>query len=237
MVSEKRLENKVDVEALCDAAATGDDAKVKEIIDNGGVDINEAWNITEDDYDFGNFHDEWYTYKRNALHYAMQFNYPFIVDLLLNCERTKLDMVDGDGRSALQLGCMYNALDCVKLFLKSSGCTPDIVNMKSKDGDTALTTAAKCGNVGCVWEIVQFSGADFGGNVSNEEKLMELAREGGDIDAAIAEEENELKLNLAIMEKNYKKAVAELNEKFDKKMEEMEQKRESKGEELKECLL
>ena len=237
MVSEKRLEDKVDVEALCDAAATGDDAKVKEIIDDGGVDVNDSWMMTDDDYDFGNFHDEWYSHKRNPLHYAMQFNYPFIVNLLLDCERTKLDMVDGEGCSALQLGCMFNALDCVKLFLKHSRCTADIVNIKSTNGDTALITAAKCGNVGCLWEIAQFPDVDFGDKIDNKEIIMSLAREGGDIDAAIASDENEYKLNLAMMEKNYKKAVSDETEKFNKKMEDMEEKRESKGEELKKHLL
>jgi len=237
MVSQKRLENKVDVEALCDAAATGDDAKVKEIIDDGGVDVNDSWNMTDDDFDFGNFHDEWYSHRANALHYAMHFNYPFIVKLLLDCERTTLDIVDGEGNSALQLGCMYNSLDCVKLFLQHNRCTSDIVNIKSTNGETALITAAKCGNVGCLWEIAQFPDVDFGDKVDSKDIILSLAREGGDIDAAIASDENEFKLNLAIMEKNYKKAVTEENEKFNKKMEDMEKKRESKGEELKKYLL
>ena len=122
------------LEQLCDAAATGDDTKVQDIIAKGNVDVNGSWNPNEDDYDYGNFHDEWHSHNCTPLHYAMQFTHPSIVSILLASELTKLDVLDGDGWTPLHYACHKDNAECVKLFVSDSRCNQNIINIKSKAG-------------------------------------------------------------------------------------------------------
>jgi ankyrin repeat protein len=122
------------LEHLCDAAATGDDTAVKEIIAQGDVDVNGAWNPDEDDYEWGNFHSEWHQHNGTPLHYSMTFNHPTIVSILLASNLTKLNMLDGDGWTPLHWASHKDNVECVKLFLRDTRCNLDIVNTKSKAG-------------------------------------------------------------------------------------------------------
>eukprot|EP00091_Calanus_sinicus_P005517 TRINITY_DN15960_c0_g1_i1.p1 TRINITY_DN15960_c0_g1~~TRINITY_DN15960_c0_g1_i1.p1 ORF type:complete len:238 (-),score=36.49 TRINITY_DN15960_c0_g1_i1:438-1151(-) len=126
------LAGKMTIEHLCDAAATGDESAVKEILAHGAVDVNGAWNPDEDDYKYGNFHDEWYEHNRTPLHYAMQFNHPAVVSTLLASELTKLDVLDGEGLTPLHLACHGDNADCVKLFVRDSRCNEDMLTPRQR---------------------------------------------------------------------------------------------------------
>ena len=98
------------------------------------MDVNGSWNPDEDDNDYGNFHEEWHSHNCPPLHYAMQFNHPTIVSILLASELTKLDMLDWDGWTPLHFACHKDNAECVKLFVSDRRCNQDIINTKSKAG-------------------------------------------------------------------------------------------------------
>jgi len=221
------------LEDLCDAAATGNYAKVKEIIDKGDVDVNDCWQPDDVDYKYGNLHNDWFDDGCRPLHYAMTFNHPSIVSMLLTCEMIKLDIQNADGRTPLHCACIHNNVECIKIFVKDTRCNQDIVNINAQAQGTALRIAAACRHLGSVWELVQLPGTDFGDEVSDVDTLMKLAREGADIEAGITSEKEEYEKSVAQLEETYKKNLAELKEKHDNEMQERKQDKEVKGSELK----
>ena len=99
-----------------------------------------------------------------------------------------------------------------------------------------MMLAAKSGPLASVWELGQLVGTDFGTECSDAEAVMKLAREGGDIEAGIAEEEDKHTKAVAELEEKHRKTIADLKEKDDNEIEEMKQERNSKRQELKAVL-
>ena len=96
--------------------------------------------------------------------------------------------------------------------------------------------AVKSGSLSSVWELGQLQGTDFGAECSDGEALMELAREGRDIEAGITGGEDRHKSAITEIEKKYREIIAKLNAKHDIEIEKMKQERNSKAQQIKSFL-
>jgi len=84
------------------------------------------------------------------------------VKLLLDHKDTKLDVTDGEGRTALQFGLEANYLEGIKLFTADDRCTAEILNnaKMEEEGGTFLTEAVKNWRKDIVKVLVGLPGMD-----------------------------------------------------------------------------
>ena len=125
----------------------GDMEGVEDILnENGEVDINNG-----DDEDLNS----------TPLVCAIFGNHLDIVKRLLEHPGLQLDKIVGEGgETALHLACYYNRVSIVILLCKDSRCSPGVVNMKDRYGNTALMRAVVMGHIDIVRELDK-EGTDF----------------------------------------------------------------------------
>ena len=95
-------------------AQVGEREIMRMIMDYPGVDVNIA--------NFAGY---------TPLFEAMGNGHPEVVELMLNHEDTKLDIITSDGEIALHTACRSRHAYCVRFFLNEKRCTTSIVNKQS----------------------------------------------------------------------------------------------------------
>ena len=134
----------MDNKQLTNACMVGDIAKVEAILAKGDVDVNSV--------DSGGC---------TPLYYAMMFNHPNIVSKLLATADIKIDATDSYGETGLHEACGNNNVECIKLFTKDKRCSPEILNMRDKNGESAVIAAVKRGHLDSVREMATVPGIDL----------------------------------------------------------------------------
>ena len=99
---------------------------------------------------------------RTPLEIAVMMNDARIFEMLLTDPRTKLGAQTPCGESVLHQACFVKFLECVKLFTSDRRCTPDVLNMKTLEGNTGLMVAVYFGSLECVRYLVELPGIDLG---------------------------------------------------------------------------
>jgi len=92
--------------------------------------------------------------------YAMGIGALDIVRRLLEHPRIQLGKRVSFGFTALHEACLWNRVEIVRLLCQARSCGPGIVNMKNRDGDTALMIAVYWGYLDIVKEV-DIEGTDF----------------------------------------------------------------------------
>ena len=149
----------MDIKQLTKACMVGDIAKVEAILAEGEVDANNV--------DDGGC---------TPLYYAMMFNHPNIVSKLLATVDIKVDVTDSYGETGLHEACGNNNVECVKLFTKDKRCTPDVLNMRDNNGESAVMAAVKRGHLESVRAMAAVPGIDFSARNSEGLTMIDLAR-------------------------------------------------------------
>lgn len=90
---------------------------------------------------------------QTALHLAMIFENPVIINLLIDCDNTIMSMMDQHGHTALHLAVCRKSYEVVELLI-NRGIDVDL----GIDGNTALCLAVKCNDVRMT-EILLAAGA------------------------------------------------------------------------------
>eukprot|EP00092_Neocalanus_flemingeri_P004823 GFUD01005191.1.p1 GENE.GFUD01005191.1~~GFUD01005191.1.p1 ORF type:complete len:161 (+),score=36.02 GFUD01005191.1:147-629(+) len=88
----------------------------------------------------------------------MGYNHPSVVTTLLSSADTRLDITNRFGWTGLHTACYHNNVSVITVFCSDARCTPAIVNMKDKQGRTALMAAVKFGHLEIVRELVRVKG-------------------------------------------------------------------------------
>merc|ERR1719378_1360106 len=112
------------------------------------------------------------------------------------------------------------------MVLADRRCTPELVNLKNKEGKNALQIALMSGNGGCAAAVALFKGADLG---EAGDSLLEIANE------AVAENGN-YEQEQKGLEERYKACVKNLEEKHKLKLEELNDEEKRKVESMKTLL-
>jgi len=147
-------------EVLSEASQRGRVMEVKRLLDCG-VDVN-----SKDEAGAA------------ALHWAVAYNQPDVVKLLLARQETRLDIADNDGSTPLHLACRYNRSDLIPLFCQDSRCTRDLLNKKEPDfGETPLMQAVLYGRLRSVKEMVKVGGVEFSHKNKKGKSALDIARE------------------------------------------------------------
>ena len=155
----------MDIDDLCDACGSGEANCVAYILaNNHGIDIN------------GRDSDG----RRTPFNIAMRMNDARIVEMLLNNPKTKLGVQTSSGKDALHQACFMGFIECVKLFASDRRCTPDVLNMKNREGnrDTALMVAVYFGRLNCVRLLIELPGIDLGPRTWDGKTLQDIAVDG-----------------------------------------------------------
>jgi len=105
---------------------------------------------------------------RTLLIVAMERGWAGVVELLLSHKKTKLDIVDYDGNTGLNLAGHkpfnwtkeYNWKKCIQLFINDERCTEEVLNIKNNEGESALYGATKRGHVEFVRILAEMPGID-----------------------------------------------------------------------------
>eukprot|EP00092_Neocalanus_flemingeri_P021931 GFUD01023788.1.p1 GENE.GFUD01023788.1~~GFUD01023788.1.p1 ORF type:complete len:167 (+),score=46.11 GFUD01023788.1:218-718(+) len=150
----------MDINQLCDACYDGDNSLVQAIMDTGEVDVN---GTDQDGY--------------TPLYCAMYNNQPSVVTTLLSSADTRLDVTNSNGMTGLHGACYNNKVSVITVFCSDARCTPAILNMKDKQGSTALMLAVEQGQLDAVQEMATVKGTDFGTVNSEGQTIIEVARQ------------------------------------------------------------
>jgi len=156
--ADRRTQNTI--QNLVLACGVGDIQRVQEIVASKEVDIN-------DSYDY---------LGKTSLMWAMNHNKVEIVTYLLKLPELQLDKRDRIGRTALHWAALYGCVPVIRLFCQDRRCTPSIVNMKDKDGETALMKAVQFCSYYVLKELEKVEGADFRTKDRYGSTLIEIAR-------------------------------------------------------------
>jgi len=220
------------VKRLSFAAAKNDLEKLEKELNENDSEMNGCWTPEYGDWKYGDIED-WQGAWRSPLHYALQCRHPRITRALLSRDAATLTQVDFDGNSPLQIGCMFGCTEGVRMVLADRRCTPELVNLKNKEGKNALQMALMSGNGGCAAAVALFKGADLGEAGDN---LLEIANEAAaDYDAVVAENGN-YEQEQKELEEKYKEDVKNLEEKHKSKLEELKDEEKRKVESMKTLL-
>ena len=115
----------MDIDDLCDACGSGEANCVANILNN-----NPGININGRDSN-----------GRTPLEITVMMNDARIAEILLTDPKTEFGVHTPCGESVLHQACFMNFLECVKLFSSDRRCTPDVLNMKTLEGNTGLMVA------------------------------------------------------------------------------------------------
>ena len=149
------------LQQLFEACKSGDEDKVASIIASRYADLN-----CKDEEGL------------TSLHIAIYNNHPSVVTRLLDNRDVKLTVTsDHNGGTGLHGACYFNHVSIIKIFAQHKRCTPEILNMKNKTGESALMMAVRDGHVDSVKELGQIQGADFNTKNDKGQTLMEVAVE------------------------------------------------------------
>ena len=149
------------LEQLFTACRTGDADTVGSIIATRHVDLN-----SKDEAGV------------TPLHEAIYNNQAEIVTLLLSTAEVKLTVTsDHNGGTGLHGACYFNFVPIIRIFAQHKRCTPAILNMKNKTGETALMVCVRDGYLDGVKELAEVVGADFDTQNEKGQTLMEVAIE------------------------------------------------------------
>ena len=140
----RRHEDRQDVIAIFQASKEGDDDTLKYILSRNEVNVNSLGcnSVT-------------------PLFYAISFNKPSTVRILLSHPDTRLDIADPNGWTALHFACAENNVECVKSFCADSRCTPEVLNMVDVRRCTAMMLTIVNGSLRCLREIEQYLAIDY----------------------------------------------------------------------------
>ena len=142
---------------LCVACSRGNLKEVEDILGNGEVDINVGVIVTPQLC-------------------AVLGGHPEIMRRLLEHPGLRLDQRSGFfGATALQVACEMNKVSIVSLLCQDSRCTPSVVNMKDREGDSPLMRAVILGHLDIVKELDK-EGTDFFTKDSRGVSLIAMAR-------------------------------------------------------------
>eukprot|EP00092_Neocalanus_flemingeri_P047288 GFUD01053551.1.p1 GENE.GFUD01053551.1~~GFUD01053551.1.p1 ORF type:complete len:162 (+),score=38.73 GFUD01053551.1:60-488(+) len=83
----------------------------------------------------------------------MENNHPSVVTTLLSSADTRLDVTNSYGRTALHFACYNNNVSVITVFCSDARCTPAILNMKNRQGRTALMLAVEQGQLEIIREL------------------------------------------------------------------------------------
>jgi len=144
---------------LRDACRAGDMQTVETILTRGEVDVN-----TGDPY------------GQTPLMFAMLNNQASIVTRLLSIPHIRLDCTKDYGRTALHWACANNNASVIAIFGQDSRCSPAILNMSDRGGETAVMVAVDKGHLDCVKEMDKLPGTDFTTKNNAGESLIDVAR-------------------------------------------------------------
>eukprot|EP00092_Neocalanus_flemingeri_P019614 GFUD01021246.1.p1 GENE.GFUD01021246.1~~GFUD01021246.1.p1 ORF type:complete len:215 (-),score=58.45 GFUD01021246.1:107-751(-) len=151
----------MDINQLCRACEDGDNSLVQAIMDTGEVDVNGT-----------------NQYGGTPLYCAMCHNQPSVVTTLLSSADTRLDVTNSyNGWTGLHNACYHNKVSVITVFCSDARCTPAILNMKDRQGSTALMFAVERGHLETVRELVTVKGTDFGTVNRQGKTLIEVARQ------------------------------------------------------------
>ena len=152
-----KMSNDYTILKLFGACVTGDVATAQACLARG-VNINES--------SFGN----------NPLMAAVTQNKLEIVKILLDRDDLDLAVTNKYGDTALYMACMSGYDDIVALICQNRRMTGQIINMKDKDGYTALMWAVVRGNFSCVEMMSELDGVDWKTKNKREQSLEDIAR-------------------------------------------------------------
>merc|ERR1711892_1645281 len=150
------------IELLCDACEDGDEKEVLAIIETGEVDVNEVFDDS------------------TPLISAIVWKRPNIVRTLISNLNTRLDVVDSKGYTCLHWACYHDSAEIVKILGSVSRCTPDLINMKSVGGDSALMVCVWRASVDALKEMSKLEGCDLESKDAKGLTLLEVAGEKSD---------------------------------------------------------
>ena len=155
----KEISIRMRPEKLSMACISGNLKEVEDILDNEEVDINNGGVID------------------TPLFCAVLRGHPDIVRRLLGHPGLRLDQrnVFCFGESVLHYACEMNRLSIVRLLCQDSRCTPSVVNMKDREGDTPLMRAVFSGHLDIIKELDK-KGTDFFTKNSSGVSLITMAR-------------------------------------------------------------
>ena len=149
------------LEQLFTACKTGDVDTVESVIASRYADLN-----TKDEGGL------------TPLHIAIYSNHPAIVATLLDTAEVKLTVTsDHNGGTGLHGACYFNHVPLIAMFARHKRCTPAILNMKNRAGETALMVAVRDGHLESVKELAQVEGVDFATENNEGHSVMEVAVE------------------------------------------------------------
>ena len=135
------------IEDLCEACMRGNTKEVKERLTIGSneVDINDTYDGC------------------TPLMWAIKYNQVDTLKFLLTCSELQLYKTTRDrfGNTALHLASCYDYVPILRLVCQDRRCTPTIVNMKNRWGETALMMAVDRGFLDVVKEMEMLEGTDF----------------------------------------------------------------------------
>lgn len=77
--------------------------------------------------------------KKAPIHFAAMHGHKDVLNVLLEDPKTDINMLDGDGNSALHLATMAGSVECIELLLGSKGIKPNQLN---REGMTPAYIAA-----------------------------------------------------------------------------------------------
>ena len=133
---------RINTQELRRACILGDLEEVEEILGNYEVDINGGGGDA-------------------PLLCAVLSGHPDVVRRLLDYPGVRLDQnAFFSGDTALHMACEMNRLSIVNLLCQDSRCTPSVVNMKDREGNTPLMRAVLYGHLDIVKELDK-EGTDF----------------------------------------------------------------------------
>ena len=139
------------------ACITGDVARAKACLASG-VNINES------------------SFGSTPLMAAVSCNKLEIVKILLDRDDLDLSVTNEYGDTALYMAFMFGYADIVALICQNRRMTGQIINMKNKNGDSALIWAVSRGKLSCVEIMSELEGVDWETRDKRGHSLEDIAR-------------------------------------------------------------
>merc|ERR1711915_113450 len=113
-----------------------------------------------------------------ALHLAVYNNHVNIVNILLDNSKIRLENTSANNKgTALHGACYFNHFSIIEVIAKHERFTQELLNMKNKDGETAVHVSVKYGYLEGLKTLAEVPGVDFNSRNGKGQTLMEVATE------------------------------------------------------------